>query len=299
MIAEVSDGAFVLYRILMGIATVTFTIILCSVTESYLTSAYFSLYMAIFVIKSDARWAQGGAVLMLVGFMILFAWHGSLASGEFWPLRMASTVAGASSCTNNAYVDAPYNPNGPLDYINSSALRGHWTFCPYHDLRWADATNGAFLGVDHDQVIDTNVGPCTTCTFAGQAASKYDSNLGRGLARGWSVDAVLDDTALCPGVERVVNDRGVIGRGKHVCTHCSQVFVPDTDCDPPDSEWLCYVWCPAYGERQTFQVRFIAEVMLSFAVLVSTYVVAKETSRLTNAWHETRKNRRCCRKKST
>ena len=263
--------AKIAYRSLTALVGVVTAIIIIALCNAYLGGAYLIWWMIMFGIYGDSRWTQFWAIGGFLSWFFYYAWHGSVASGEFWTLRVIWSPAGMSSCTRNAYAQPPYNPNGLSDYTDASYVDSHVDYCPYPEVRWADSTDVPFTGTDENDVLDPNPQPCVLCNMASQRPVDYAKNKGRGLSHNWFYGASPLDTMLCPGVDRTINSAGLIGKGRPICAHCSRHFDPTGSCDPPVNDMLCALWCPNPSPTVASDMRRTAEVMLSFSVIVAVY----------------------------
>ena len=266
--------AKITYRSLTAFAGVVTAIIIMALCNAYLGGAYLIWQMFVFGVFGENRWVQAFTASGLLWWFFYYAWHGSVASGDFWTLRITWTPAGMSSCTRNPYTSLPYNPNGLSDYTDAAYVTSHIDYCAYPEVRWGDNTGIPFNGTDENDILDPDPQPCTLCNMASQRPQDYAKNKGTGLSHGWYVGASPLDTMLCLGVERVLNDLGHIGKGRPVCAHCSVHFDPTSECDKPANDLLCDFWCPIPTPTVASDMRRAAEVMLSFTVVVSFYALA-------------------------
>lgn len=235
-------------------------------------------------------------VFVFLVLVFSLAWHvyqGSMASGKWWLLRIVDTPAGTSSCTSAPFVDLPYNPNGFLAYTDPGVLSDPLGFCPYPEFRWANATRAAFRPTSWVQLVaGPPYLPCSPgeeCIYASQNPGDYLLNLGRGLYHGYRVDANLRDTALCPGVQRTMNAKGVIGTGRLICTRCTQMFVdlgiipPQPHCSQTEYAWgcsLCGGWSWVSGSWDADVLRGFTWWSIGWLVVVALGTLAGLSSQL-------------------
>lgn len=240
--------------------------------------------VCLWLIDPQSIYLQVFSLGCLLCVFFVFNAHGSRADSSFWLLRSYSTPAGMSSCTRSLLSQEPYNAAAYMDYTNASQILSPLAFCPFPDLKWADATNSVFEGVSFSDTYsaDPHSTECPECTYAPTRRKAYTKNLGRGLAGGFHNGASVGDTALCPGVSRTINSAGIIGRGSQICTTCTEYFtsaglLPVSKCTPPKTRqdllcWTCPGWSRTESNR-TGDLRSMASWVLYWMVHIGVYFV--------------------------
>lgn len=272
-----TKGRYFWARVVIWLGVAIHTTVLLALGISIIGALYLLSVVSWWALYHDRFVVRLYTVISMTGYALYYMHHGSMASADFWLLRITTGPAGASSCSNRPHIDIPYNPTGYLDYSNAAIVDHPHVQCPYPEMRWADDTDRPFGGVDADQVLDTQPVPCTDCQWASMIGSKYAMNKGRGLSHGWYAAAPIVDTVACPGVDRELNDAGRIGRGRAVCTTCTQWMVqagkmePQPHCSDMVSSAFCFV-CPDPRMDVTSDVRSVAVSIIIFEALIVVHI---------------------------
>lgn len=197
----------------------------------------------------------------LLGFVValaplsmffLYNWFASVSTPRPWAFAIWSSPCNRSSCSDaTAQNVVPYHPGG----VTGGSGDGAVMYCPFETCRWADNTGEAVAAYDSAPEDPLALGyPCVPDqACAGLASTDVADypNKGKGLKNGWYVrEARAAETALCPGVDAVVNDYKLVGKGRRVCAVCTPWFVSrgilpaQTHCAPPaEQDFFCFV-CP-------------------------------------------------------
>ncbi len=177
----------------------------------------------------------------------LFYWavgHANVLSTQDWVFTSLSPVSprGTSPCTRTAGIPFRYNPNGFFE--NEPTPYALILRCYYPSVRWTDS-NAKTPIVGYSQDLATKGGGL----YANDHPEDYPDP-GVGLTNGlYKSFSLVNENELCPGVTAELNDKGFIGKGRHVCAQCGSLVAPLSDfyhCEQPASYlWFCFT-CPGY-----------------------------------------------------
>ncbi len=273
-------GNFWSLRVLLGAVSTVGTIVAVATATALIAPLLLHVCVLLWLWRPGSWCLQLVTVLLATVLFYQYSIHSCNSSPSFHLLCMFSTAGGKSSCTRNTLSLSPYNPRGLIDYVDPAAVYQTLSYCPFPELRWADANGIAPEQTSFDLLVDPACPRCTeSCDVASRCPAAYPDP-GRGLAHGYHLDASPYDTMLCVGVEAVTNSQGVIGRGSLICTVCGDAFVQaglvdaaDLEhCDPgPGSPW-CNL-CPGYMTMESWEPTKIRRLVEWFFFWILATVV--------------------------
>lgn len=242
--------------------------------------------------RAEFQWTAILAILIVyVPLCWFYVREGIWASPEKWGVFDTSvSPLGRSPCcrsTGAACNGVPYHPAGFYVYgvgAPRTTSSPPVTFCSVG--RWADSSGAAVVAHNREPGTLDEVGPKCVAGFACDALASREAadypNLAIGLRDGWSRGALVTPTALCPGVDRTPNARGIVGRGSEICSRCANPRPPHC-ADTDGSQLFCFMCLGGYLASEPAPIhfrekRFWAELLMgqgAFLVLSTLAAVPR------------------------
>lgn len=218
-------------------------------------------------------------IIWFVPLIIFYVYTGIHASPEPWGVFNTSvSPLGRSPCCKSlgsACNGVPFHPAGFFVYGSQAPKLTQsdvMTFCAVG--RWADSNGLVPVSYNRKEgSADTIGSPCVAgaaCDGLATLDPKDYPNLGIGLRDGYAPGALTSPTSLCPGVSRIPNDRGVVGKGTEICARC--MHSRPAHCTATEgSQMFCFL-CPGGYDDPIIpsyrDVRFGAELLFAQFLLM-------------------------------